>query len=266
MVSQWSLRGGKLTGMASLIIADGEAPSPERDEFIIKWMDKISEDRRFDSFNSIRVFINNTEVHTTRIFEAGLHRGLSIVADSIDTEYFQDAKAYPQYIQDLYDKGVRVFCVDDVNRYTKEQVAAISYPIYNEIYKGKARKRRDSYLLLSAAVGTTQSYLEMSRTLSTERIGIEPQMYRSGESTIWVARWFKAYPGITMPALEAYKPDKRTMTSLVDLKTMGNYFVANKPDNMSVYGIDLNTDYDDYPDHWDEILGIIDRWRVARTV
>lgn len=265
MNTQWSLRGNDLTGMASLIIADGEAPGEERDEFVKKWMDKIVEDRRYDSFNAIRLFINSEEVLTTRIFEAALVRGLTIVGDSIDTEYKQSAKAYPAYIDDLYMKGVRVFCIDDANRYTRDQIAAMSAPIFNETYKGKSRKRRDTFLLLSTAVNKTQQYFEMARTINGgERVGIEPQMYRSGESTVWVARWFKSYPGISTPALEAYKPAGAAMTSLSDLKSMGGHFVDNKPKNISVYGWDRTTDLDDYPEHWDVILDTIDRWKAAR--
>jgi len=264
MVTQWSLKGGKLTGMAAAMIVDGQAPSKERDAFIVKWMDRLVDDRRYDAFNAIRIFINNEEVLTTALFEEARKRQLSIVADSIDTEYLQSAAAYPKYIADLYDRGVRVFFIDDANRYNQTQITAMAKPIFD--------KRRDTALILSTAVYKTTAYIEMARAISAElkivgtRIGVEPQMYRSGEATSWVATWFKAYPAITMSALEAYRPEDRNMVSVRDIKTMGSYFVANKPANISVYALyDDNTDLSKLPDHLDAVLETVDAWKAARS-
>jgi hypothetical protein len=260
-MSQWSLKGNKLRGMSALMIVDGQAPGPKRDEFIVGWMDRIVNDRRYNSFNTIRIFINNEEVLTTTLFEEARKRGLSIGADSIDTEYKQSATLYPKFIDDLYKKGVRVFFIDDANRYTQEQITAMAKPIFT---------KRDTALILSTAVYKSQMYIEMGRAIASAlrfaatRIGVEPQMYRHGESTGWVATWFKSYPLISMAALEVYKPDGQAMTSLRDLQTMGSYFVDNKPANLSVYAAyDENTDLSKLPDHWDAVLETVDRWNAA---
>jgi hypothetical protein len=234
MGPQWTLEGNKLKGMAALILPPGT------DEELTDTITRIASDRRYKSFNAVRVSFPVENLNTVVIHHALLY-GMSVMAGDVDVIYDKHPTLYKQYIDYLYKKGVRIFSLKSAYSRDAEGVKNILNAITS---------KPDTFVVLSS--GLFQAHENFSLTgILGDRIGVELRLYNGEESILWVDRWVKKWPTMSVAAIDITK----STVPRVQIKQMCKYILDGNVDNIAVLECRESS-----PDNWEEVLQFVHEW------